>query len=93
MDKPVSARPLSTSAISFIKNVKPILINGIWLSGSDPILVENPSTGQSLLTLGQSSDADVDSAVEAARAAFDIEIGRSCERLTELGYCSASRIW
>lgn len=71
MDRPVSARPLSTSAISFIKNVKPLLINGIWLSGSDPILVENPSTGQSLLTLGQSSDADVDSAVEAARAAFE----------------------
>jgi len=71
MDKTVSVPPLNASAISFIQNVKPLLINGNWLSGTDPILVENPSSGQCLLTLGQASDAEVDSAIEAARAALE----------------------
>jgi phenylacetaldehyde dehydrogenase len=71
MDKPAIVWPLSTDAASFIAKVKPLLINGEWLSGSYPISVEDPSTGQALLTLGQATDADVDAAVAAARSAFE----------------------
>ncbi|MFL6657951.1 MAG: succinylglutamate-semialdehyde dehydrogenase [Massilia sp.] len=47
-------------------------INGQWLAGSGAELVTvDPSTGQQTWTSNESTSADVESAVQGARAAFD----------------------
>ncbi len=60
------------AAYSFIRSMRPLLIDGQWSAGSDPaVAVTNPSNGQELLSLGQASAAEVDAAVAAARAALE----------------------
>lgn len=50
-----------------------LFINNEWVpsSGGGTLAVEDPSTGRQVSTLVDASDADVDRAVAAARAAFD----------------------
>ena len=45
-------------------------INGEWTAPSDTFAVINPATGKELAQVTQGSDADVDAAVAAARAAL-----------------------
>ncbi len=54
-----------------------LYIDGEWVrpAGSDVIEVINPATEQVLGVVPSASDADVDAAVSAARAAFDPNIG------------------
>ena len=53
---------------------KPALfINGQWVNSTHgaTLAVEDPSTGKEIARIVDASDADVDRAVAAARAAFD----------------------
>ena len=48
-------------------------INGAWVapSGSDTLAVENPATLEQCATIAIGNEADVDTAVAAAKAAFE----------------------
>src|SRR5690606_20311856 len=55
-----------------------VFIGGVWRpAGGDVTLpIENPSTGEVMGALAAGTAADVDAAVQAARAAFDGDWGR-----------------
>src|SRR4051794_9527491 len=59
-------------------NIAPgkLLINGEWIEGSRSSETINPATGEILTQIAEASAADVDRAVQAARAAFDDEAGK-----------------
>ena len=70
----VSAQPAySETAQAFLNRAPRLFVNGEWVeSGHDrTIAVYDPSTGREIARVVDASDADVDRAVAAARAAFD----------------------
>ena len=56
-----------------------VFIGGVWRApdGRATLPIENPSTGESMGRLAAGTAADVDAAVQAARAAFEGEWGRT----------------
>ena len=65
--------PSQAGTLSFLKNeTKKLLINNEWFeaSGSDPIPTLDPATGETLGYIQSATEADVDTAVKAARTAF-----------------------
>jgi len=65
--------PSQPGTLSFLKNeTKKLLINNEWVeaSGSDPIPTLDPATGETLGYIQSATEADVDTAVKAARTAF-----------------------
>ena len=70
----ISAQPDYSDAIrDFLKREPKLFINGEWVDSSHDkrVAVFDPSTGKEIVRIVDSSDADVDRAVAAARAAFD----------------------
>ena len=63
----------SPFAQSFLARAPQLFINNAWVSSSHgaTIAVEDPSSGKIVAQVVDASDADVDRAVAAARAAFD----------------------
>ena len=63
----------SPFAQSFLARAPQLFINNAWVSSSHDatIAVEDPSSGRIIARVVDASDADVDRAVAAARAAFD----------------------
>mgnify|MGYP004452015509 FL=1 len=63
----------SDTASAFIASPKRLLIDGEWQSSSGEkfVPVYDPSSGIEIGAIVDASDADVDRAVGAARAAFD----------------------
>jgi acyl-CoA reductase-like NAD-dependent aldehyde dehydrogenase len=61
------------SARAFASRTHRLLVGGEWVAsqGGEELAVEDPSTEEPLAVVAQASAADVDAAVEAARAAFD----------------------
>ena len=69
-------KPSQPATRDFLKSkTKNLLINNEWVksAGSDPIPTLDPATGDILGYIQSATEADVDAAVKAARAAF-----RSC---------------
>ncbi|MEM6683687.1 MAG: aldehyde dehydrogenase family protein [Pseudomonadota bacterium] len=64
---------LPQSITEFLGKQHEVLIGSDWrqASGGDPIAVINPADGAQISAIGESSKNDVDSAVTAARAAFE----------------------
>ena len=70
----VSAQPAySETAQTFLNRAPRLFVNGEWVESSHDrtIAVYDPSTGREIARVVDASDADVDRAVAAARAAFD----------------------
>ncbi|MGF1550734.1 MAG: aldehyde dehydrogenase family protein [Sphingomonadaceae bacterium] len=74
-DRPkIAAQPeYSEAARDFLKREPKLFIGGEWVDSTHEatIAVHDPSTGKEIARIADSSDADVDRAVAAARAAFD----------------------
>ena len=71
----------SEFAARFLGAPHRLLIDGAWVDGrAEPIAVENPSRGTLLTQVQAASAADVDHAVQAARAALDGPWGRMSGR-------------
>ena len=72
---PVSYQQPAYSAFaqSFLARAPQLFINNAWVASSHgaTIAVEDPSSGKIIAQVADASDADVDRAVAAARAAFD----------------------
>ena len=66
-------RDYSSAAKQFLSRAPKIFINNEWVASSHDatIPVEDPSTGREICRIVDASDADVNRAVAAARAAFD----------------------
>ena len=66
-------REYSLAAKQFLSRAPKIFINNEWVSSSHDatIPVEDPSSGREIARIVDASDADVNRAVAAARAAFD----------------------
>jgi phenylacetaldehyde dehydrogenase len=66
-------RDYSPTAMQFLSRAPKIFINNEWVASSHEatIPVEDPSTGREICRIVDASDADVNRAVAAARAAFD----------------------
>jgi phenylacetaldehyde dehydrogenase len=64
---------LAAATQSFLTRTHGLLIGNRWhpASGGDPIRVINPADGKAISAIGESSTGDIDSAVAAARKAFD----------------------
>ena len=70
----ISAQPAYGEAVqAFLKREAKLFIDGEWVDSSHgkKIAVFDPSTGREIAQVVDSSDADVDRAVAAARCAFD----------------------
>ena len=70
----ISAQPDYSDAVqAFLKREPRLFINGEWVASTHDkkITVYDPSTGKEIVRVVDASDADVDRAVAAARAAFD----------------------
>ena len=70
----ISAQPAYSDAVqAFLRREPRLFVNGEWIASSHDrtIAVFDPSTGKEIARVVDASDADVDRAVAAARAAFD----------------------
>ena len=70
----IAAQPDYSDAVQALLKREPgLFINGEWVASSHDRLVPvyDPSTGKEIARIADASDADVDRAVAAARAAFD----------------------
>ena len=70
--------PSQAGTLSFLKNeTKKLLINNEWVeaSGSDPIPTLDPATGETLGYIQSATEADVDTAVKAARQLLSLGNG------------------
>jgi phenylacetaldehyde dehydrogenase len=67
--------PVPVSLQSFLSEPKKMLIDGNWVAArtGKNFDVFDPATGQVIAEVAQGESADVDSAVAAARRAFDSE--------------------
>ncbi|NIB38912.1 aldehyde dehydrogenase family protein [Pseudomaricurvus alkylphenolicus] len=76
----------SFSVASFIGQTRPMLINGEWVmsSGGEAFPVFNPATGEEIARVTDAAVADVDTAVAAARQAFE---GKSWRRMPPAERC------
>lgn len=68
----------ATKASAFLSSPGKMLIGADWVpsSSGESLVVEDPATGKSIGEVPAATAADVDSAVRAARAAFDARVWR-----------------
>jgi len=66
-------KPYSKQAESFLDRKPQLFINNAWVdsTGDATLAVEDPSSGREIARIVDASEADVNSAVAAARTAFD----------------------
>ncbi|QPQ56296.1 aldehyde dehydrogenase family protein [Allosphingosinicella flava] len=70
----IAAQPAySEGAARLLQRAPALFVNGEWVASSHDktLAVVDPSTGKEIARIADASDADVDRAVAAARAAFD----------------------
>ena len=69
MKEPLASRPVA----EFLSAPKKLLIDGKWVAAASgkTFDVKNPATGATIARVGEGDKADIDSAVNAARRAYE----------------------
>lgn len=71
MSRAFDGHPILPETAAFLARPHKLLVDGIWVDGSDTLVTRDPATGLPLADVAIGGAAEIDRAVAAARAAFE----------------------